>query len=121
MGERAAELHDEFVHDKDRLAAESLLTARLKEKNAPKLSNDEHATFIKELMSQRTKQLLRVVDFERAFEALKPIRDSLDQVVQQLSTERVEKDKKRSCTDEERKKLREDLLKQLAKEWLADC
>ncbi len=119
MGERAAELHDQFIHNKDRLAAESLLAARLNEKDAPKLSNDERATFLKELMSQRTKQALQVIDFERAFETLKPIHMKLDQVVTQIEAERV-KDKKKPFTDDERKKLREDLLKQLAKDWLAE-
>ena len=110
MAERAAELHEQFVHNKDRLAAESLLAARLNEKDAPKLSNDEQIKFVKELMSQRSKQLLRVIDFERAFESLKPIRDKLDQLISLLATERVEKDKKKPFTDDERKKLREDSL-----------
>ena len=120
MGERAAELHDQFVHDKDRLAAVSLLTARLKEKDAPSLSDDERTTFLKELMSQRAKQTLKVSDFVRAFDALKPIGMKLDQVIAQLAIERVEKDKKKPFTDEERKKLREDLFKQLAKDWLSE-
>ena len=125
MGERAAELHDQFVHNKDRLAAESLLTSRLNEKDAPKLSNDDQAAFIKELMSQRATQLLRVDDFERAFEASKPIRANLDQVVAQIEADRLKdkkdpKDKIKPFSDEERKKLRKDLLSQKAKDWLAD-
>lgn len=126
MAERATKLHDQFIHNKDRLAAESLLTERLskedasKEKGALKLTNKEQAAFIEELMLERTKQLLQVSDFERAFEKLMPIRDQLDLVVQQLATERVEKDKKKPFTDEERKKLRKDLLNQKAKDWLAE-
>ena len=92
MGERAAELHDQFVHNKDRLAAESLLTSRLNEKDAPKLSDEEPATFIKELMLLRAKQPLQISDFERAFTPLKPIQMKLDQVVTQIDAERV-KDK----------------------------
>lgn len=131
MAERAAELHDQFVHNKDRLAAESLLTARLNEKDAPKLSDEESATFIKELMLLRAKQPLRASDFERAFEAIKPIREKFDQLAQQMATERVKKaeeeakrkfseDERKKLLDEERKKLRDVLPLQLAKEWLSD-
>ena len=117
--ERSTELFDQFVQNKDRLAAESLLNARLEEKDAPQLSKDDQAAFLKELMSQRTKQLLRVVDFERAFESLKPIREKLDQAVAQIIEERA-KDKKKPLTDDERKKLRNDLPIQLAKDWLLE-
>ncbi len=119
MGERAAELHDQFVHNKDRLAAESLLTSRLNEKDAPKLSDEEPATFIKELMLLRAKQPLQISDFERAFTPLKPIQMKLDQVVTQIDAERV-KDKKKPFSDDEHKDLRKDLLRQLAKDWLAE-
>lgn len=123
MAERATKLHDQFVHNKDRLAAELLLTARLNEKDTFKLSDDERTTFIKELMSLKTKHTLHVMDFERAFEALKPIRAKLDQRVLETLSEidgkRKDKNEK-PLTDEERKKRRVELRNELPIRWAND-